>query len=79
MSATQDRAEHIAWCKSRALEYLDMDTPSPRGALGSLVSDLTKFRHTDGTSMALRIRLEGEPVAATGDVAAMRAFIEGIR
>lgn len=37
------RAEHLAWCKERALEYVDTD---PVNAWTSLVSDLGKHPET---------------------------------
>lgn len=77
MSATEDRAKHIAWCQQRAMEYVDQGMLSQ--ALAGLVADLTKFPHTTDTSMALRIMQEGRPVALSGDAEAMRAFIRGVR
>ena len=37
------RAEHIAWCKVRALEYLPDD---PAGAVSSMLSDLNRHEET---------------------------------
>lgn len=37
------RAEHLAFCKERALEYLPGDPP---GALASLFSDMSKHAET---------------------------------
>jgi len=34
------RKEHLAWCKQRALEYVDMG--DLEGAFGSLTSDLAR-------------------------------------
>lgn len=67
----ETRAEWMAFCKERALEYLDQgDTTN---ALASLCSDLRK--HPDTANMA------GFAVAAgmlhTSDVGAMRDFIDG--
>ena len=40
------RAEHLAWCKERALEYCDRgDTEN---ALTSMFSDLGKHKETEG-------------------------------
>lgn len=69
------RDEHIAWCKKRALEYLD------RGELGdalaSMCSDLSKHDET----MAI-----GEKMAPLGllhvmnfDGRELRRWIEGFR
>lgn len=41
------RAEHLAWCKERALEYLPHD---PQQALTSMFSDLGKHPETAGHS-----------------------------
>ena len=41
-----NREEHLAWCKKRALEYLDQDPPDLKNALASLVSDLSKHEET---------------------------------
>jgi len=38
------RSEHIAWCKSRAREYLRRGDPVD--AVASMVSDLTKHEET---------------------------------
>jgi hypothetical protein len=37
------RAEHMQWCKKRALEYLPTD---PQGAFSSMASDLGKHPET---------------------------------
>lgn len=37
------RSEHMAWCKTRALEYLPGD---PAGALASFLSDISKHEET---------------------------------
>lgn len=43
---TNTRAEHLAWCKQRALEYVDAgDT---KGAIASMMSDLNKHPETTG-------------------------------
>ena len=39
------RAEHLAWCKQRALEYLPHD---PQQAFQSMCSDLNKHDETRG-------------------------------
>jgi hypothetical protein len=40
-----NRAEHLAWAKDRALEYLPGDV---NNAMASLVSDLNKHEETAG-------------------------------
>ncbi len=42
------RAEHLAWCKQRALEYVDQDDLT--NAWASMVSDLNKHSETEGHS-----------------------------
>jgi hypothetical protein len=42
---TITRAEHIAWCKERAMEYVAAG--DPHNALNSLVSDLRKHPDTE--------------------------------
>lgn len=38
------RSEHLAWCKQRAIEYLDNGNPSD--AIRSMLSDLSKHPET---------------------------------
>jgi hypothetical protein len=70
------RDEHVAWCKVRALEYLDADQVNE--AFSSLVSDLSKH---DGTRYHTAIELGAMQLFA-GQLRtpeAMRDFIEGVR
>jgi len=46
------RAEHLKWCKERALEYVNLDD-LPQ-AFASFQSDMTKHPETDG-HMALQM------------------------
>lgn len=69
------RAEHLQWCKDRALEYVDRgDT---RNALASMFSDLGKHPETRGHAgieLGMRLliaQLLNEP-------AKVREFINGI-
>jgi len=39
-----DRAEHLQWCKDRALEYIK--TGDPNGAFASFSSDMSKHSET---------------------------------
>lgn len=41
-----NRAEHLAWCKNRALEYVSNGDLG--NAFASMVSDLGKHEDTDG-------------------------------
>ena len=64
------RAEHLAWCKERALEYLPDD---PQQAFASMASDLTKHDDTRG-----HIGMElGMQLLMTNNIPNMREFIEG--
>ncbi len=68
-------AEHFAWAKQRAIEYVDMgDGPS---AMSSLISDLNKH---PGTAGILRPELQtlfiGEVMI--GGAQGARRFIEGL-
>lgn len=66
---------HMAWCKQRALEYVD------RGdlvnALASFSSDVRKDESTSTTAVAMLVATVGMPRAVAGDVAGLRRFIEG--
>ena len=70
---TMTRAEHLAWCKHRALEYLPAD---PRQALTSMFSDLGKHPETAGhIGIGLGVQL-----MLIGDLSSpeqARHFIEG--
>ena len=69
-----DRAEHLEWCKKRALEYVD--NGDVQGAFASMASDLQKH---DGTSGHIGVQLGmlqlmGGMLNGPDD---MRRFIEG--
>lgn len=68
------RQEHLAWCKKRALEYVDMgDIPQ---AYTSMASDLNKHTETaghPGIQLGMMLQLTGK--LKTPDE--MRKFIEG--
>ena len=68
------RAEHLAWCKTRALEYVDAGDLS--NAFGSLVSDLNAHPDTKGHAAAelgMMLMLGGHLHTERE----MREFIEG--
>lgn len=71
---TMTRAEHLAWCKQRALAYCDSgDLPQ---AYTSLASDLGKHPETMGHSgimIGAMLLFSGELMSDY----AMRRFIEG--
>lgn len=67
------RDEHMAWCKQRALEYVDRD---PTGAWASMVSDLGKHPETQGhaaVELGMMMLMSGHLSAP----AEMKRFIEG--
>lgn len=68
------RQEHLAWCKRRALEYLDAgDYPQ---ALASMVSDLNKHEETAVPGGSILV-LMGMQAAQNQDYGYMRRWIEG--
>ena len=70
------RQEHIAWCKQRALAYLDLDVADPTHAVTSMVSDLGKHPETaDMQGWVGRMGIDAL-LSSTADV---RRFIEGFR
>jgi hypothetical protein len=46
---TNDRAEHLAWCKQRALAYVDAG--DLQGAFASMASDMRKHPETDNPNL----------------------------
>lgn len=73
------RAEHLAWCKQRALEYLN---PGPYfsidDAMASMASDLGKHeetRHHVNMTVPLMMRLRMSGKLSTPEQ--MREFING--
>ena len=68
------RAEHLAWCKERALEYVEAG--DLRNAVASMGSDLSKH---EGTSNAANggLLMLGMMYVRDGDNAAVRRWIEG--
>ena len=76
MSVTDSRAEHLAWCKQRALAYVDAGDPA--GALASLNSDLRKHPGTadhSGLELGVMLAMAGHLSTA----AQMREWIEGLQ
>lgn len=68
------RAEHVAWCKQRALEYVDAG--DLQNALASMGSDLNKHPETanhPGIKLGLMLMMTGN--LSTRDE--MRRHIEG--
>lgn len=75
----EDRAEHLAWCKERALEYVD------RGDLvnasSSFISDMAKHPETKAYMDNLSLLFSAEITAAvmTNSPRRLRDLIEGCR
>lgn len=68
------RAEHLAWCKQRALEYVDAG--DLQSAMASMGSDLNKHPETAnhaGTTLGLMQMISGH----LGTQDEMRRYIEG--
>lgn len=68
------RAEHLAWCKQRALEYVDVGDVT--NAWASMASDLTKHPETEkhaAIQLGMMMLMSGQ--LATRDQ--MRKFING--
>lgn len=70
MERQTTRAEHLAWCKQRALEFLPGD---PQQAFASMASDLNKHDETRGHA-GMEIGMGLMRAGCLGD---MRKFIEG--
>jgi hypothetical protein len=68
------RAEHIAWCEQRALEYLDQDDAA--SAIASMISDMNKHPET---GIRPPLGVIGIVEATSGDIAKVRRWIEGFR
>ena len=74
---TTSREEHLAWCKQRALEYVDLG--DLKNALASMGSDMRKHPQTDTPAVATLLGMEGSRCYMAGDTEAMRRLIEGFR
>ena len=72
--ATTTRTEHLAWCKQRALQYVDAG--DLQGAFNSMASDMRKHPETANTD----IQMLGLMLMMNGHLdspAKMRDWIEG--
>ena len=72
--AQPTRAEHLQWCKDRALEYLDSGDSSQ--AFTSMMSDLGKHPETENHAaiqLGVMLMFSGN----LNTVSEMRKFIEG--
>lgn len=73
-SKKMTRQEHLAWCKQRALEYVDSGDNTQ--AYASMTSDLNKHPETEGhgaISLGMALLMSGQLSTAEQ----MRKFIEG--
>jgi hypothetical protein len=68
------RDEHLAWCKRRALEYLDAG--DLQNAAASMGSDLGKHPELGANDHLMML---GMMCAMQHDAAGMRRWIEGFR
>lgn len=69
-----DRAEHLAWCKTRALQYVDAG--DLKNAFASMMSDLGKHEETRqhaGIMMGMMLNVGG----LLNTPQQMREFING--
>lgn len=67
-----DRADHLAWCKVRALEYLDAGNLAD--AVASMGSDLSKHPETKCPDVLMSL---GMMLIIQNDEAGVRRWIEG--
>lgn len=75
MSApTESRAQHLEWCKKRALQYCDANDPEQ--ALSSMGADLSKHPETAGY-IAVGLGLMLMAAGHLSTPAKMKEFIEG--
>lgn len=75
----ETRAEHLAWCKKRALEYLD---PGPYqsidSSIASMSSDLGKYEETRRDhQMTIGLMLSMRASGQLATIEKMRDFING--
>lgn len=70
------RDEHLAWCKERALDYVDIGELG--NAVASMGSDLNKHEDTRNPANDGLLML-GLMYVMDNDAAAVRRWIEGFR
>jgi hypothetical protein len=74
MASSEGRAEHLAWCKHRALQYVDAGDLA--GALASMNSDLCKHPGTAGHP-GIELGMLQAMAGLLYSTAEMRRWIEG--
>lgn len=67
------RAEHVKWCKQRALAYLDAG--DLHNAVASMSSDMMKHEETRDAMKAMAML--GMAELMTGNADSVRKYIEG--
>ncbi len=72
MTDPTTRADHLAWCKRRALEYLDAG--DVQNAIASMMSDMNK--HSE-CGVNVYLAMLGMMHARDHDATAARRWIEG--
>ncbi len=70
-----NREQHLAWCKGRALQYLDRGDYGQ--AIASMGSDLGKHEETAALARQFGITAMGH--AISGDIAAVRRATEEVQ
>jgi hypothetical protein len=70
------RDEHLAWCKRRALEYVDAGDPT--NAVTSMASDLKSHPDTDNPALNGLVMI-GMMYVTDGDRAAVQRWVERFR
>ena len=73
MEKPQTWAEHLAWCKTRALEYVERG--DPEGAIASMSSDLTK--HPEAPQKQVLAHLTMAVLLGPKDQTTVRRWIQG--
>ena len=68
------RAEHLTWCKKRAIEYVD--NGDVQNAFASMASDLNKHPETEGHA-AIQLGMMMLMAGQLSSPQDMRRFIEG--
>jgi len=72
----RDREQHLAWCKERAIRYLEPDRGSVAEAAASFMSDLSKH---PGTRQHPALVEVGDLLVDGADGETIRRFIEGVK
>jgi hypothetical protein len=75
------RDEHMAWCKERAIKYLD--SGDLVNAMASFTSDMSKHPETDqymcSPAISMLAVVDGFGAVRYNDARRLRRFVEGCR